>query len=136
MILIDLVCSREHQFEAWFRDNATYDAQSAAKKVPCPVCGDAKVHKALTAPALVGSQRAKDEVAAQERKVLVALRQHIEKNFDYVGDKFPEEARRIHYGETTENRPIYGEAKVEELQTLAEEGIEVAAIPWAERQDS
>jgi len=143
MIKYELKCAKEHVFEAWFYNSAAYDRQAASGKVVCPECGSKKVAKAPMAPRIARSkgERARDEAKmvqaeqAELRRKLVELREHVEKNADYVGDKFPEEARKIHYGET-DKRNIYGEATAEEARDLAEEGVEVASIPWIPRGDA
>lgn len=132
MILFELRCSNDHHFEGWFKDNAAYDAQSAAGEIACPVCGDSGVSKAIMAPRLnkATGQSLDAQGAAQEmRRLLTGLRQKIEQHCDYVGDKFADEARKIHYGDT-EDRPIYGEASQEQAAELEEEGIAVARVPW------
>ena len=134
MILFNLVCAAEHQFEGWFRDGASYDAQAAAGAIACPVCADHGVRKAPMAPRLIKSRSdAADPVPTELRQALTALRRHVEENCAYVGDRFPEEARRMHYGET-EKRSVYGEASVEEARALLEEGV--AVLPLPARQDS
>lgn len=139
MIKYELKCRKDHVFEAWFYDSATYDKQEAAGKVVCPVCNSRKVTKAPMAPRI---GKSKGEVAAAEAKEMAVamkalreLRDHVEKNADYVGDQFAEEARKIHYGET-DKRNIYGEATREEAKELNEEGIDVAMIPWVPRGDA
>lgn len=128
MILFQLRCDKDHLFEAWFRDNAAYDDQAAAGRIVCPHCGETRVDKAIMAPRL--SKATGQALDAREaRRMLAALRQTVEANCDHVGERFPEEARRIHYGET-EARPIYGEATSEQADALAEEGIAVQRIPW------
>jgi hypothetical protein len=138
MILFDLTCGREHVFEAWFRDGAAYEAQRKGRKIACPVCGDSKVSKAPMAPR-IGKGNESDtgngSKAGEALRMLRQLRQDVESKCDYVGPRFPEEARRIHYGES-EKRGIYGEASPDEARSLADEGIEVARIPWVPRQDS
>lgn len=132
MILFELRCGHDHHFEGWFRDNAAYDAQQAAGEIACPVCGDTNVAKAIMAPRLnkATGQSLDAQGAAQEmRKMLVGLRQTIEQNCDYVGDRFADEARKIHYGDV-EERPIYGEASADQAAELEEEGIVVARVPW------
>ncbi|MEQ8196210.1 MAG: DUF1178 family protein, partial [Rhodospirillales bacterium] len=115
MILYQLVCSDGHEFEAWFRDSATYDKQSVCGDVACPFCGDTGVSKALTALHVStkssgnSAEKRARELAAQILQAVDKGRQHVEENFDYVGDQFADEARRIHHGET-EERDIYGEA--------------------------
>jgi len=135
MILFDLRCSQGHDFEAWFRDGATYDEQAGEGSIGCPVCGDRKVEKALMAPALASRPRVDPERAAQAMKAWRQVQDHIERNFDHVGPRFTEEARKIHYGES-EKRSIYGEATAEQAKELRDEGVEVNQIPWLPRQDS
>jgi hypothetical protein len=164
MIVFNLRCGGDHVFEAWFKDGATYDQQSAAGEVVCPACGDTKIEKAPMAPRLgkgVGKGRRADseaptsegasesasessgttestekaELAGKLRKAMGELREHVEKNCDYVGPSFAEEARKIHYGET-EKRNIYGEASSEEAKSLKDEGVEFGRIPWLPREDA
>ena len=154
MIRYTLCCEREHTFESWFQDSAAYDTQVKRKLVSCPVCESVKVDKAIMAPRIVGKKgRERAEPAplpaaapaveapaaagstpllmAQERELrakIKELRDHIVKNADNVGEKFPNEARKMHYGEI-EHRPIYGEASPEEAKSLIEEGVEVSPLP-------
>ncbi|MFC3676384.1 DUF1178 family protein [Ferrovibrio xuzhouensis] len=139
MIKYELKCRKDHVFEGWFQDSATYDSQAAAGKIACPVCNSRKISKAPMAPSIGRSKSAQaaDEVKqkAVMMKALRELRDHVEKSADYVGDKFAEEARKIHYGEADE-RNIYGETSKDEAEALAEEGIDVAMIPWVPRGDA
>ncbi len=151
MILYSLCCSKDHGFEAWFRNSDAFDKQAKKGVVSCPVCGDTKVRKAIMAPRIAKGAARKGEappspkpaaappavpgnhvMAPQLREMLTELRQQVEANCDYVGDQFAEEARKIHYGET-EERGIYGEATDAEAEALQEEGIEVGRIPWLPR---
>ena len=125
MILFDLKCSEDHVFEAWFRDSETYDAQAASGVIECPVCGDTHVTKALMAPN-VATGSTEHVVQIMER--FRALHDEITKNSDDVGEKFPEEARKIHYGET-EKRNIHGHADLDDARALDEEGIEFGILP-------
>ncbi|MGK9233113.1 DUF1178 family protein [Inquilinus limosus] len=139
MILYELRCEAGHGFEAWFRNSDTYDTQVAAGEVNCPVCGSSSVQKALMAPA-IAKRPAEDgrrthTTMAEARRQLEALRRKIEENCEYVGDRFAEEARKIHYEEAG-HRDIYGEATEAEARELEEEGIGVARIPWVSRTDS
>jgi hypothetical protein len=135
MIRYALVCDHGHDFESWFADSAAYEKQAKRKLIACPLCGSAKVEKAIMAPRLAGARKgaapiempveAPPEVPAaapekapvamispQERELrakLKELRDHLTQNADNVGAKFPEEARKMHYGEI-EHRSIYGEA--------------------------
>ena len=147
MILYDLLCQREHRFESWFRNSNVVEKLIKAGEVACPTCGSRKVQKALMAPRIAKSESpAERSVPASEQRALEVamekatealneLRQVIEKNFDHVGDKFPEEARRIHYGES-KARGIYGDASKEDAKRLLEEGIEVYAVPGKRRSDA
>ncbi len=135
MIKYQLLCDSEHEFEGWFRDSADFDAQSGDGLLECPICGSGEVRKAVMAPAVAkrGSVSPSARKSAFLREMAEAAgraRQYVEKNFDYVGDKFPEEARKIHYGET-DPRGIYGEATGREVKDLVEEGVSVAPLPGA-----
>lgn len=149
MIRYALRCERGHEFESWFQSSQAYESQVRRKLVECPNCGSAKVEKAIMAPRIVGKKgraalpapAAPSEVtetaptpmmmAPQEvelRAKLKELRDHIVKNADNVGSQFPEQARKMHYGDI-EHRPIYGEASPKEARELIDEGIEVAPLP-------
>src|SRR5579862_2294100 len=152
MIRYTLSCERSHEFESWFANSAAYDKQAKRGLVTCPLCNSAKVEKAIMAPSLA-SRQARSDVAEpaplpaappataakapvammspperELRQKLKELRDHVTKNASYVGAKFPEEARKIHYGET-EHRSIYGEASPDEAKALHEEGIEFHPLP-------
>ena len=153
MIHYALVCEQGHDFESWFPSSAAFDKQAKRGLVTCPHCGSAKVEKAIMAPRLSSSKKRKapaeapiavapaPENAQEASKVamispaetefrakLKELREHLTKNADNVGQKFPEEARKMHYGEI-EHRSIYGEASPKDAKTLAEEGIEFHPLP-------
>ncbi len=165
MISFDLRCTAGHVFEAWFPDSAGYDEQRRGGKLCCPVCGGGKVEKALMTPnvahgakasqaddaaadpagdtagdtsAMAGEKEAtagEKEATAKTLKMLVKMREEVEKNCDHVGDRFAEEARKIHYGEV-DKRNIYGRATGEESLELKDEGIEFGEIPWLPHIDS
>jgi hypothetical protein len=148
MIRYTLSCERGHEFESWFQNSAAYDKQAKRGLVTCPLCNSAKVEKAIMAPRLARTDvaeptpppaaqpatPAKNPVAMMSpperelRQKLKELRDHVTKNATNVGAKFPEEARKIHYGET-EHRSIYGEASPEEAEELHDEGIEFHPLP-------
>jgi hypothetical protein len=150
MIRYNLRCERGHAFESWFQSSSAYDQQVRRKLVTCPTCGTAKVEKAIMAPQIMsrkGRPSAAPAPAAQEppaapaestplmmaqeqelRAKLKELRDHIVNTADNVGDRFPTEARKMHYGDI-EHRPIYGEASPEEARSLVEEGVEVSPLP-------
>jgi hypothetical protein len=151
MILYQLQCEAEHDFEAWFRDSGAFDDQAERGLLACPMCGSAKVSKALMAPRIGGTRQnaapetlpakvdAKEvQVSAEAvalRQQLVEIRQKIEDSCDYVGPQFAEEARKIHYGET-DPKGIYGETSADEAKALKEEGIEFGAVPWLPKENA
>lgn len=153
MIKYTLICDKKHEFESWFADSAAFDKQAKRKLVACPVCDSVKVEKAIMAPRVAAKKgRVPIEMPApaadapataapasapvamispieQEfRAKLKELREQLVKNSDNVGEKFPEEARKMHYGET-EHRSIYGVASPDEAKELLEEGIECHPLP-------
>ena len=136
MIRFTLRCNAEHEFEGWFRSSEAFEAQQQAGEISCPSCGDNRVEKALMAPNIGRSHKNAPALSpAQMRAMLVELRRQVETKCDYVGERFAEEARKIHYGEV-DPRGIYGEATAEESHELAEEGIEFGRIPWVSPTDA
>ncbi|MER8430899.1 DUF1178 family protein [Mesorhizobium caraganae] len=134
MIRFALICEHEHEFEGWFRSNDDFDTQKKRGFVDCPSCGSHKVQKALMAPAVSTARKqetialAMGEAQKQALAQLKAMAEKVRENADYVGDKFAEEARKIHFGER-DARGIYGEATLDEAKSLAEDGIEFMPIP-------
>ena len=158
MIRYALVCAKGHSFESWFQSSSAYDKQAKQKLVTCPLCGSTKVEKEIMSPRLSGTGKrdtARDAVPApapasaaptgeaggdktpvamvspQERELrakLKELRDHLTRNSDYVGGKFAEEARKMHYGEI-DHRSIYGEASPEDAKKLHDEGVEFHPLP-------
>ena len=157
MILYRLRCAKGHEFDSWFKDGKTYERQEKRSLIGCPSCGSSKVVRAPMAPRIGKgggkSVEAPVEVPAQAepapapdpqmaalarampkemRETLLKLREQVEKNLEPVGEKFAEEARKIHYGES-DKRGIYGQTTDEEAEALAEEGIEFGRLPWIPR---
>ena len=154
MIHYNLRCAKGHAFESWFQSSSAYEVQEKRKLINCPVCGSTRVERAIMAPQIVrkkGRGAAASEalpvpapaaevippssptplLMAQEaelRTKLKELRDHIVKNADNVGERFPNEARKMHYGDI-EHRPIYGEASPDEAKALIDEGVEVMPLP-------
>ncbi|MGN6571036.1 MAG: DUF1178 family protein [Pseudolabrys sp.] len=151
MIKYALVCDRKHEFESWFADSAAFERQAKRKLVACPVCDSTKVEKAIMAPRVAAKKgRVPIEMPApapeapvaaapapvamispQEMEIrskLKELREHLVKNADNVGEKFPDQARKMHYGEI-EHRSIYGVASPDEAKELIDEGIECHPLP-------
>lgn len=136
MIRFTLRCADEHEFEGWFRSGEAFEAQQQAGEIACPTCGDTRIDKALMAPNIGRSHKNVPTLSpAQMRAALLELRRQVETNCDYVGERFAEEARKIHYGEA-DPHGIYGEATPEESNELAEEGIKFGRIPWVSPSDA
>ncbi|MFN6955750.1 MAG: DUF1178 family protein [Acetobacteraceae bacterium] len=165
MIHYQLRCENGHGFDGWFRDSAAFEKQVSAGFVECPSCASTKVDRALMAPAIPKKGRPARNAApeappeppkpeaqpappaplptpvmaarmpAELRAALARLRAEVEKNCDYVGPAFAEEARRMHRGES-ERRGIYGETSPEEAEALREEGVEFASVPWVPPTDA
>ena len=136
MILFTLRCAQGHEFEGWFRNGDGFEAQQKAGEVACPECGDTSVEKAVMAPRLARSRETSLPISpAQFRAALLEMRRQVEANCDYVGPRFAEEARRIHYGEI-DAHGIYGEATEDESRELNDEGIKFGRIPWVAPTDS
>lgn len=145
MIRYRLRCQRGHEFEAWFRSGEAFDDQAGRGLLTCATCGNGEIEKALMAPSVPASTRKGKSKRQPAEPAPVAqtfgtqlppelveiarkIRTHVRENSDYVGNRFAEEARRIHY-EESEPRGIYGEATLDEAKQLHEEGIEVHPLP-------
>jgi hypothetical protein len=150
VIRYSLLCEAGHGFESWFRSSDDYDEQRKRGLVTCPACGNAQIEKQIMKPSVARTDKGRSKapqapvpegpvaepapvtmMSPQEeflRGKLKELREHVTKNADYVGDKFPEVARQMHY-EEVERRSIYGEAKPDEVRELIDEGVEVHPLP-------
>jgi hypothetical protein len=137
MIHFTLRCDRDHEFDGWFRSGSDFDDQAKSRAIACPRCGSTAVAKGLMAPSIAVPSEDRGEKtpvaggvpsAPEMVETLRRMRRYVEDNADYVGGKFAEEARRIHYNES-EARGIYGEASLDDARELAEEGIEAFPLP-------
>jgi hypothetical protein len=140
MIRYDLICERGHAFDGWFSDSSAYDTQRKRGFVECAHCGSTKIEKQIMAPGIPSKSNRKtdapqrmmsapaDSRIQQMMAMMREMRAHVEKTAENVGDKFVDEARKIHYKET-EERGIYGNATREDAIALMEEGIEVMPLP-------
>jgi hypothetical protein len=142
VIRYDLHCEAGHGFESWFRSSGDYDAQRKRKLVECPVCGSHQIEKQIMAPRLKRSDKTQAAKPAEEkapvammspqeaefRQKLRELRDHVTKNAEDVGEKFPELARKMH-NEEIERRSIYGEASPEEVKSLLEDEVDIHPLP-------
>jgi hypothetical protein len=142
VIRFSLTCSSAHEFEGWFKNNDGFEEQAANGVLACPICGDREVRKAIMAPAIArsnGPAAPTGEGSEQERaknafKFLRAVRTYVESNFDHVGERFPDEARKMHLGEI-EHRGIYGEASKEQVKELLDEGVSIQPVPMVPKLD-
>jgi hypothetical protein len=147
MIHYSLRCEQNHEFDSWFQDSAAFDKQVKRKLVACPICNSVKVEKAIMAPRIAKKRRGERQPAPaaaptdgkaatpmvmspeQElRAKLKELRDFVKSNAEDVGQRFPNEARKMHYGEI-KHRPIYGEATPDDAKSLIEEGVDVMPMP-------
>ena len=130
MIKYSLRCSDGHNFEAWFSSSKAYEDQTQDSLVLCPLCDSREIKKNIMSPN-IGKKGNKSRTNNDVKKIEVMMnkvRKHVEKNYEYVGKKFPEEARAMHY-EEKESKDIYGESSIEEAKELIEEGIDIHPIP-------
>ncbi|MGA9868764.1 MAG: DUF1178 family protein [Acetobacteraceae bacterium] len=155
MIHYQLRCAEDHEFDGWFKDSTAFDQQAGRGLIACPTCGNAKVARAMMAPAVstrapvpprpapTPPAPAKDVARTgavagpmpdHMRAMLQRVRAEVEKTCDNVGNRFAEEALRIHRGEA-EARGIYGDATPEQAESLADEGVEISRIPWVPRAE-
>lgn len=158
MILYKLCCDQSHEFEGWFKNSDAFDMQKSENMIACPLCDSTDIRKAPMAPSIAKNSRqdaptdselieapssgpnedSAIKVANSQdilEKAIVELKRKIEASCEDVGARFPEEARKIHYGEA-KKRSIHGEASLKELKELAEEGVDVAPLPWISRHDA
>ena len=138
MIVFDLKCSNNHVFEIWFKDSKEFNKQAKKGLISCPVCEDNNVNKSLMSPNLTAKSNSKNIKKTINKTIINKIskfKKTIEKNFDYVGDSFTEEAKKIKYGEA-EDRGIYGEANIEQTKELIEEEIEFQPLPWQSNKKS
>ena len=131
MIVFNLICEKcEYSFEGWFENTNTFNSQKKGKLINCPNCESSNISRALVAPNI---SRKSNSKTVKNKKTLASnikkIKKLVEENFDYVGDNFSEEAKKIKYGETND-RPIYGEATIEQTKELIEEEINITPLPF------
>ena len=133
MILFDLKCSFEHVFEAWFKDSKEFKKQKNNGLITCPVCEDTKITKSIMMPNVSKKSNSKTKNKTINKTLInkiSKIKKEVEKNFEYVGSNFSDEAKKIKYGEA-EDRAIYGEANIEQTKELIEEEIDFQPLPWS-----
>ena len=133
MIVFNLICKTcSIEFEGWFESTKEFNNQKRKKIINCPSCNSASIMKSLVAPNLPAKNNSKKNIEIKKAvsNNIKKYKKIVEKNFEYVGDKFTEEAKKMKYGEKKE-KPIYGEATIVQTKELAEEEINVVPLPWA-----
>ncbi len=140
MIKYILKCSNKHEFESWFSNSKEFEKLKNKKLIECIFCNSQKIEKSIMSPSISlkekGSKKIKENSAKEIRKNLLKIKKFVEKNFEYVGDKFTQEMRSIYYGNKKKKRNIYGTTTEKERKDLREEGIELTTIPWIENKEN
>ena len=141
MIKYNLKCENNHEFESWFSDSNEFDKLNKKKLLECIYCSSNKIRKSIMAPMVSGRQPKQengssllDKKLSNEKKQLLKIREYIEKNFEFVGDKLSQKVREVYYDKRTK-KSIYGTATPEEREELAEEGIDLLSVPWVDKDN-
>jgi len=141
MIKYNLKCSNNHEFESWFSDSLEFDRLNKKKLLECIYCSSNKIKKSIMAPMVSGIKSQEENLysfkksfSKKKKEDLLKLRNYIEKNFEFVGDKFSEKVREVYYDKKT-NKAIYGTTTSEEREELEEEGIDLVSIPWVSKDN-
>jgi len=140
MIKYNLKCSNGHEFKSWFSNSNEFEKLNKKKLLECIYCSSKKIQKSIMAPMVFGGKLKEDDVnflnekLSSEKNVLLQIRKYIEKNFEFVGDKFSQKVREVYYDKKT-RKTIYGTTTPEERDELAEEGIDLLSIPWVSKDN-
>ncbi len=140
MIKYNLKCNNNHEFESWFSDSNEFNKLNKKKLLECIYCSSNKIEKSIMSPMVSGIKSNEDKTNLLDQKLLneknqlIKLREHIEKNFEFVGDKFSEKVRDVYYDKETK-KSIYGTTTPEEKKELEEEGIDLLSIPWVSKDN-
>ena len=140
MIKYNLKCDNNHEFESWFSDSNEFNKLNKKKLLECIYCSSNKIQKSIMSPMVSGIKLNEDKMSLVDKKLLneknqlIKLREHIEKNFEFVGDKFSEKVRDVYYDKETK-KSIYGTTTPEEKKELEEEGIDLLSIPWVSKDN-
>ena len=140
MIKYNLKCNNDHEFESWFSDSREFDKLNKKKLLECIYCSSSKIEKSIMAPMISGIKSNEDGVSfvdqnlLDEKNKLLKIRNYIEKNFEFVGDKFSKKVREVYYDKNTK-KSIYGTTTSEEREELEEEGIDLLSIPWVSKDN-
>ena len=140
MIKYLLKCNKKHEFESWFSDSKEFEKLKKKDLIECIICQSKNIDKSIMSPNIVGNKKIEEKKFNQKefnkiKKDLLNIRKFVEKNFKFVGDKFPKEVRKIYY-DNKKNKKIYGTATQEERLELEEEGIDLASIPWVDNKEN
>tara|TARA_B100000029_G_C16895450_1_gene712028 strand:- start:89 stop:517 length:429 start_codon:yes stop_codon:yes gene_type:complete len=142
MIKYKLVCKNcKNSFDSWFASSQEYEKLKKLKHINCLKCNSLKVEKTLMSPSVLNSKKSENLIYKSEKykKVKNKMKEYqkfIKKNFEYVGENFAYEARSIHYDNKKKSKGIYGNATIEEVKDLNEEGIQTEVIPWINENDN
>jgi len=140
MIKYNLKCSNGHEFKSWFSDSNEFDKLNKKKLLECIYCSSKKIQKSIMAPMISGRKLKEDNINLLNEKLsskkneLLQIRKYIEKNFEFVGDKFSQKVREVYYDKKN-RKMIYGTTTPEERDELAEEGIDLLSIPWVSKDN-
>jgi len=140
MIKYNLKCSNNHEFESWFSDSDEFDKLNKKKLLECIYCSSNKIEKSIMAPMISGRKVEEDSAGfldkklSNQKKELLKIREYVEKNFEFVGNKFSQKVREVYYDKKTQ-KSIYGTTTPEERDELAEEGIDLLSIPWVSKDN-
>ena len=140
MIKYNLKCNNNHEFESWFSDSNEFNKLNKKKLLECIYCSSNKIQKSIMSPMVSGIKSNEENTnllnqkLLNEKNQLIKLREHIEKNFEFVGDKFSEKVRDVYYDKETK-KSIYGTTTPEEKKELEEEGIDLLSIPWVSKDN-
>ena len=140
MIKYNLKCSNGHEFKSWFSNSNEFEKLNKKKLLECIYCSSKKIQKSIMAPMVSGGKLKEDNISlvneklSSERNELLQIRKYIEKNFEFVGDKFSQKVREVYYDKKT-RKTIYGTTTPEERDELAEEGIDLLSIPWVSKDN-
>ena len=142
MIKYNLTCKKcKNLFDSWFPSSKEYEKLKSLKHINCPNCNSLKIEKSLMSPNVLNAKKEKSEIVKNEKYVQVKnkikeYQKFIKNNFEYVGENFVYEARSIHYNKKKKSKGIYGNATIDEVKELDEEGIKIEIIPWVNEKDN
>ncbi len=139
MIRYNLKCGNKHEFESWFSDSKEFEKLNKKKLLECIFCNSKNIQKSIMSPGVLSSKKnsankSKSHELKKIKKDLINLRKFVEKNFEFVGDKFAKKVRDVYYDKKS-NKNIYGSTTEKEREELKEEGIDLVSIPWVERDN-